>query len=114
MTTVRLSGEKLRSRLPNLQFAFHMYAKAMSLAYSLPKHENGWDKFKTSIMIRDRLTHPKVPLDLEVSKDNVVTVLTGFKWIQDCQKQLFSEVLKDVEDSQPQRRATKRTKPRTS
>jgi hypothetical protein len=81
----------------NLQFAFRMYAKAAGVEYSLPKGEAEWDKFKRSIKIRDRLTHPKKPADLQVSDEDMRMVAEAYVWIFDCQV-AFLETLKEKRD----------------
>jgi hypothetical protein len=83
----------------NLQFAFRMYAKASQIDYTLPRGDSGWQDFKRAIKVRDRLTHPKRPQDLEVSEDETQTVLRAYKWLFECQI-LFGERLREKIESE--------------
>jgi hypothetical protein len=77
---IKLRKAKLRLET-NLQFAFRMYAKAFQVEYSLPK-DAGWQAFKAATRIRDRLTHPKIPVDIDVSDNDLSTVFNAVLWLK--------------------------------
>ena len=65
-------------RLPdNIRFAFALQEKAWNVAPFNPSCE-WWSCLKMSIKVRDRLTHPKWPEDIDVTPDEIVTLLTAF------------------------------------
>ena len=43
--------------------------------------EEGWEKLKRAIQVRNRLTHPKTNADLRVTLNDVNTVRGGFFWL---------------------------------
>jgi hypothetical protein len=62
----------------NVRFAFALQEKALGLTDSFDASCEWWSCFKTAIKIRDRLTHPKLPEDIDVSGNEIVTVLKAF------------------------------------
>ncbi len=66
----------------NVRFAIAMNRKAHGVSQSFDPSVGWWSHFREAIRIRDRLTHPKMPGDLDVSGDDIVKVLkakTGFE-----------------------------------
>jgi hypothetical protein len=66
----------------NVRFAFALQEKALNLPESFDASCEWWSCFRSSIRLRDRLTHPKMPEDIDVSGDEIVNALkayNGFK-----------------------------------
>ena len=42
--------------------------------------EDDWEKFRLSIEIRNRITHPKHSSDLLISEDEIETVMQAHDW----------------------------------
>ena len=59
----------------NIRFAMNMNRKAQGLTQPFDASVEWWGCLKSAIRIRDRLTHPKMPGDLDVSGEDIVTVL---------------------------------------
>jgi len=59
----------------NIRFALAMNRKAHGLAEPFDASVEWWSYLREAIRIRDRLTHPKMPEDLDVSGDDIVKVL---------------------------------------
>ena len=63
----------------NIRFALAMNRKAQGVADAFDASIEWWSCLKEAIRIRDRLTHPKMPGDLDVSGDDIVKVLKAWK-----------------------------------
>jgi len=51
---------------------------------------NGWECIKKTIQIRDRLTHPKEPQDLIITKEELSTAQQAERWFLSLVSQVFS------------------------
>lgn len=66
----------------NIRFAFALQEKAVGLTESFDPSKEWWSCLRSSIKVRDRLTHPKLPEDVDVSGTEIVAALKcyeGFK-----------------------------------
>lgn len=59
----------------NIRFALAINRKAHGMAEPFDASVEWWSCLRDAIRIRDRLTHPKMPGDLDVSGDDIVKVL---------------------------------------
>jgi hypothetical protein len=59
----------------NIRFAINMKRRAYRESEPFDASVEWWSSLKTAIRIRDRLTHPKMPGDLDISGEDIVTVL---------------------------------------
>lgn len=83
--------DKLRLRtLPNLRFALDMFIKGFGLEMEIDYGVEGWAALDRAVKVRDRLTHPKSPGDLEVSDEELGDALAGEVWLIGCVKQVAS------------------------
>jgi hypothetical protein len=63
----------------NLRFAFSLYEKAHSHAPQFDPSSEWWACLRESIKVRDRLMHPRMPADLDVSGDEIVKALKAVR-----------------------------------
>lgn len=85
--SLRISPQYIR--LPaNLRFSFEMYSRALGADYDLDVGDTQWRDFLKAIEIRNRLTHPKSPDDLEVSMSDIQCVSEPGKWFIEQVKEL--------------------------
>ncbi|MER2538398.1 MAG: hypothetical protein ABTQ26_04055 [Azonexus sp.] len=63
----------------NIRFALALNRKAHKVAEPFDPSVEWWSCLKEAIRVRDRLTHPKWPRDLDVSGDEVVKVLKALR-----------------------------------
>lgn len=66
----------------NIRFAIALNRKAHGLEQPFDASIEWWSCLKRAIRVRDRLTHPKMPGDLDVSGDDIVNALkakSGFE-----------------------------------
>jgi hypothetical protein len=81
--------ESIKSKLgtvPNLAFSLRMLARARGGSYQIDTTSAGWQAFKTSIRVRDRITHPKDASDLQVTKEEVGSTMNGASWFLDTER----------------------------
>ena len=75
----KITKSKLRTA-DNVAFTLRVLAKARGGTYKLDVNSLGWRAFKASILVRDRVTHPKGASDLEVTKEEVESTLAAATW----------------------------------
>jgi len=73
----------------NIKYILEKLALIYKKTWRLGDHSKEWVTFLSSIEIRDRLTHPKIARDLEVSDEDFSRVGSSLGWLLSC----FSEVL---------------------
>ncbi len=79
-------AESTKSKLrtaPNVVFSLKMLARARGGSYEIDTNCTGWQAFKTSMRVRDRITHPKDASDLQVTEEEAETILTAAIWFLD-------------------------------
>jgi len=59
----------------NIRFALAINRKALGIQESFDASVEWWSCLKKAIRVRDRLTHPKLPGDLDVSGDDILDAL---------------------------------------
>lgn len=59
----------------NIRFALSINRKAQGVSQPFDASVEWWSCMKKAIRVRDRLTHPKMPRDLDVSGDDIVDAL---------------------------------------
>jgi len=67
-----------KSRIPlarNIRFALAILRKAHGIEESFDASVEWWSCLKNAIRVRDRLTHPKLPGDLDVSDEDILNAL---------------------------------------
>jgi hypothetical protein len=67
----------------NIRFALALNRKAHKVPEPFDASVEWWSCLKEAIRIRDRLTHPKLPGDLDVSGEDIVKVLRAKKGFED-------------------------------
>ncbi len=65
------------SRAKNIRFALALNRRAHNVAEPFNASVEWWSCLKGAIKIRDRLTHPKWPSDLDISGDDLLKVVTA-------------------------------------
>jgi hypothetical protein len=66
--------------LNNLKFSFRVYSKIAGSSFKLDLGGNGWRKLQEAVKVRDRLMHPKVTTDLDVTDAEVEATKKAFDW----------------------------------
>jgi len=67
----------------NLGFSFKAFAKAFGSSFELEVSGSGWDAFQRSIIVRNRITHPKTLTDLTVSDSAMEDIFKAIDWYKE-------------------------------
>ena len=68
----------------NVRFAFRLFEKASGQPLPFDPSDEWWSCLKNTIRVRDRLTHPRMPEDIDVSANEILDALkakTGFEMV---------------------------------
>lgn len=76
----------------NIKFAFASVGRAYSVSYQLNLGDAGWDAFKKTLKVRNRLMHPKHTQDLIVSDEEAAIMMVAYLWFLSNMKALLDEV----------------------
>ncbi len=66
--------------LNNLKFVFKVYSKSIGSDFQLALGGVGWESLQKAVKIRDRLMHPKNPVELIVTDKEVEITQDAFAW----------------------------------
>jgi hypothetical protein len=78
----------------NIRFAFALQEKALGCAQKFDPSTEWWSCLKSSIRVRDRLTHPKLPGDVDVSGAEIVAALKAYEGFK--QQVMYYAELRDA------------------
>jgi hypothetical protein len=104
--------------LPAIRFALSLAGRGdQSLPQIDYKRAEGWPAVRVAIQIRDRLTHPKEPKDLDVTDEDLEHVRAAREWFhgeyvsrQQASRKAHSKRLKDILDHVKEARAKEATR----
>lgn len=65
----------------NIRFTLKKFYYAFDLDFEV-KDSKEWEKVRTTIQVRNRLTHPKKLIDLKVSIDEYSNAASAFQWFE--------------------------------
>jgi hypothetical protein len=63
----------------NVRFAFRLFQKASSKPTKFDPKSEWWSCLKETIRVRDRLTHPRMPEDIDISGDEIIKALKAME-----------------------------------
>src|SRR5207245_2114386 len=66
----------------NLRFTFALGEKIFGLEIPVEYGDHGWASLKSSILVRNRVVHPKAVDDLTVSDDEMAALVRGTEWFK--------------------------------
>ena len=81
-------GVKFVPMANNLRFAGNIFNKTFEKQLNLGVGATEWENFKTSIKIRNRITHPKEVNDITISDDELLIIKKVNEW--------FNGIIKDM------------------
>lgn len=73
-----------------IKFSLKMLAKFADEKIDLGRE--GWEKLKSSLKVRDRITHPRSNSNLEISDEEIKNVREALKWYFDMQSPLLNKL----------------------
>jgi hypothetical protein len=96
----------------NIRFAFAIQEKSLSITNRFDANVEWWSCLKAAIKVRDRLMHPKMPEDVDVSPDEILGILKAYNGFKE-QVMLYA-THRDRKRRRPKRKPpTKRAKTNT-
>lgn len=75
--------------IPNLRFAMSSYARIFTVKWEPDCNTVGWRALNNLVDVRNRITHPKDPNDLQITDDDMSTFIQGGAWHRDTVKDLL-------------------------
>ena len=66
----------------NFRFTLSMIYKSANKPFDLDLNDGNWEKFKRSLQLRHRLTHPRGPIDLQVNSSEFEDLKTSLTWVR--------------------------------
>lgn len=94
--TVRTTKAKLKLEY-NFRFAFQVYGKAIGKPLGIDYGTEGWKALRSSILVRDRLMHPKEPEKMTITDDEEQVMTKASLWFS----QLVEQVWQVTEERAP-------------
>jgi hypothetical protein len=71
----------LSSPLANLRFALTLFAKAAGASYEFPAGDPNFEQLQRVQRVRNRLTHPRSSLELDVTADEQDMAIKAVEWV---------------------------------
>lgn len=94
-------AEELPARLrfeDNLKFALKIYARLHGAETVVDFGGPGFQALHRARKVRDRLTHPKCPDDLDVNVEEARDTFDGFKWVRDTALRIQQQGIVKMEE----------------
>lgn len=86
-------------RIPeNLRFTFSLIPRLFRSDATPDVDSEGWVQFLRAVRIRNRVTHPKAPEDLDISDDEVTCILDAARWFDENAARV-SGAIPDIDES---------------
>ncbi|HZL78243.1 MAG TPA: hypothetical protein VFC17_05270 [Candidatus Limnocylindrales bacterium] len=79
----------------NIKFLIKTFHAAIELESKIDFQSEGWDRMKKTRGIRNRLTHPKTPADLNISDEDIKTAGLAIGWYQATVSSMLDRLEKD-------------------
>lgn len=70
--------------LTNIRVTFRYYTKIFDFKYDLDVSKQYWQIFQSSLKVRNRITHPKVESDMDISNQELVETYISYFWFKQC------------------------------
>jgi hypothetical protein len=85
----------------NIRFTIGSFCRAFQLEVPPDLYEEaGWSKLIEGERIRNRITHPKTVLSIDISEEELLTLRHGGQWIYDTYGRLLSDIGPSLERTQ--------------
>ena len=84
-------------RLPpdtNLNFSFEIISQTLNIDFRPDNSDVGWNNVLHSIILRNRITHPKGISDLEVTDNEITRALNAARWYVSTIQRVYKAIFK--------------------
>lgn len=85
---VRIKRARLSLR-SKVRLSLAYYPRIHEAAFAADVNGAGWSAFVATLEIRNRLTHPRAEIDLEVSDADLATIRNAVAWYLETLKHMF-------------------------
>ncbi len=75
----------------NLRFAVDVFCRAHGVSVRPDYSTEGWKQFRRAMEVRNRITHPKIRTDIDLSDDELNDVDRAFFWFLNASTSLYVE-----------------------
>lgn len=76
-----------------VRFSFAALGRSYDIPFSVEVDGNGWRCFRKTVVVRNRLVHPKTPEDLAVTDMEIEEASVAFRWFLD-QTRRFGDMVR--------------------
>jgi len=83
----------------NFRFSYRLFAALFDSDVHLDVSGDGWRKFLSAVKVRNRITHPKAPLDLDLTAGETTELMEAITWYSEAMSSLFGSVAELIERS---------------
>ena len=106
----KIIGQSERIKLEqNVMFAFRFYSEAYGVATPLDTSSDWWRALKGTQLVRDRLTHPRMLGDLDVTASEILDAVIAEAGLRECVRAALKAARKAKSCD-----VTRRSKPETT
>jgi hypothetical protein len=74
----------------NFRFTTELFAQVFEVTSDIDYSGSGWSAFLDAIKIRNRITHPRDPESINLSLEEVETIVNAFRWYLDSTDSLLN------------------------
>lgn len=78
--------------LSNIVFTLNLYDRVHSGSRGVDKGRTGWEAFKKALQVRHRITHPKRASDVDITDDDLVSLMTADNYFHEEIKSIVFRV----------------------
>lgn len=89
---IRLEANKLPF-LNLLRYTLNLYCKLIDLN-NIFFSSHGWEAFRLSVEIRNRITHPSIQKDIDISDKEIITINLGRDWWNKVLGEIHDHIIK--------------------
>lgn len=90
----------------NIRFTISSFCRVFQLEVPLDLYqEAGWSKLIEGERIRNRITHPKTVLSIDISEEELLTLRDGGQWVYDTYGRLLADIGPSLENTEAELQA---------
>jgi hypothetical protein len=89
-------SERFAKTVPNVLFAFKIYAKTSQIADPVDSKPSEWKPLKKLVHVRNRITHPKSLSEMTISDNEFMEAYICFLWLRHCYLDLLEKKIKKL------------------
>lgn len=79
--------------ISNLRFSFAIFSRIQAATFTPDYSGRGWQALQRALLVRDRITHPKKVVDLEIADNEVKDAIEAYLWMHKQVTLLIASVM---------------------